>query len=111
MLTIILATAWTSFAGYLLWYVTSAKRNVSITVNDAEILWKLHKKSTNCAGHTWRLIKRRNSKISGFECECGYKYTQKRPLISNLPKNSSQNAKSTKQQQRMLSSGYVFPEQ
>ncbi|HLE74569.1 MAG TPA: hypothetical protein VI864_00795 [Candidatus Bathyarchaeia archaeon] len=109
MLTIILATAWASFTGYLLWYVTSAKRNVPITVSDAEILWRLHKKSTNCAGHKWRLIKRRN-RISGFECECGYRYTQKRPLISNLPKGSSQNPRIVDQQQRMPSSGYIYPE-
>jgi len=109
MLTIILATAWAAFTGYLLWYVTSAKCNVPITVNDAEILWKLHKKSTRCAGHKWRLIKRRN-RIAGFECECGYRYTQKRPLISNLPKNGSQNPKVAGQQQGMLSSGYIYPE-
>jgi hypothetical protein len=51
MLTIILPTVWAFFMGYLLWYVTSAKRNAAITVNDAKILWKMHKKSTNCPSH------------------------------------------------------------
>ena len=110
MLTIILPTVWTFFMGYLLWYVTSAKRNAAITVNDAKILWKMHKKSTNCAGHKWRLITRRGGKISGFECECGYKYTQKRPLISNLPKNSNPKLRNMDQQQKMLSSGYIYPD-
>lgn len=109
MLTIILPTVWVLFTGYLLWYATSAKSNVSITVNDAKILWKIHKKNTNCAGHKWRLITRRGGKVSGFECECGYKYTQKRPLISNMPKKSNQNLRST-DRQKMLSSGYIYPD-
>jgi len=88
MLTIILPIVWAFFMGYLLWYVTSAKCNAVITVNDAKILWKMHKKSTNCAGHKWRLITRRGGKISGFECECGYKYTQNRPIVSSMPRVS-----------------------
>jgi hypothetical protein len=79
---------WAFFMGYLLWYVTSAKRNAAITVNEAKILWKMHKKSTNCAGYKWRLITHRGGKISGFECDCGYKYTQKRPIVSSVPRVS-----------------------
>jgi len=87
MLIIILATSWALFATYLLWYATSAKCNASITFDDAKALWHIHKENTRCAGHKWRPIARKNGKISGFECECGYKYTQKRPLIYNKPKN------------------------
>lgn len=90
MLNILLLTIWTCFASYLLWYVTSAKRNVTITHSDAKALWKIHKKSTKCSGHKWRPTSRRNGKISGFECECGYKYTQKRPIISSMPKPRDQ---------------------
>ncbi|MBT0158433.1 hypothetical protein G4O51_00430 [Candidatus Bathyarchaeota archaeon A05DMB-2] len=86
VLTIILPTVWASFAGYLIWYVTSAKRNVTITLEDANTLWKIHKNSSNCTGHHWQPISRRGGKIFGFRCECGYKYTQKRPLVSSMPK-------------------------
>ena len=90
MIIIILSIIWAAFASYLLWYVTSAKRSVPITLNDAKALWKIHKKSTKCNGHKWRPTSHRGDKIAGFECECGYKYTQKRPLISSMPKPSDQ---------------------
>jgi hypothetical protein len=88
MLTAIVPTVCAFFMGCLLWYVTSAKRNATITANDAKILWKMHKKSTNCTGHKWHLTRSRSGKISGFECDCGYRYTQKRPLISSKPRVS-----------------------
>jgi hypothetical protein len=85
---ILLATIWASFTGYAVWYVTSAKRNVAITFDDAKTLWEIHKKNAKCAGRKWRSISRRGGKISGFECECGYKYNQKRPIVSSMPKNN-----------------------
>ena len=85
---IILAAIWVSFTGYAVWYLTSAKRNVPITFDEAKTLWKIHKKTAKCHGHKWRPISRRGGKISGFECECGYKYNQKRPILSSMPKNS-----------------------
>lgn len=84
---IIIAAIWASFTGYTVWYVTSAKRNVPITFDDAKTLWKIHKKTAKCAGHKWRPISCSGGKISGFECECGYKYNQKRPIVSSMPKN------------------------
>jgi len=85
---IILPVIWASFACCLLWYVTSAKRHVPITFNDAKTLWKIHKKNARCSGHKWHPISGKGGKISGFECECGYKYNQKRPIVSSMPKNS-----------------------
>ena len=64
---IILAAIWVSFTGYAIWYVTSAKRNVPITFDDAKTLWKIHKKNAKCAGHKWHPILRKSGKISGFE--------------------------------------------
>lgn len=89
MLTIILPTSWALFVAYLLWYATSAKCNVSITFDDAKALWHIHKKNTSCTGHKWRPVSRRSGKIFGFECECGYKYTQKRPIISSRPRTAT----------------------
>jgi hypothetical protein len=89
MLTIVLPATWAFFATYLVWFVTSAKRNATITFDDAKALWEIHKTNAKCASHKWRPISRKNGKISGFECECGYKYLQKRPIISSKPKSSS----------------------
>jgi len=89
LLTTITLSAWTFFTGYLLWYITSAKRDALITVNDAKVLWKLHKQSANCTGHKWRRVTCKSGKVLGFECECGYKYTQKRLLLSSPPKTNN----------------------
>ena len=79
-----------SFSCYLVWYVTSAKRNAPITLDDAKTLWKIHKKTTKCTGHKWHPISRRSGKNSGFECEGGYKYSKKRPIVSRMTKNTRQ---------------------
>ena len=94
MLTAILPASWAFFATYLAWFVTSAKCSVAISFDDAKALWQIHKKNTNCISHKWRPVSRRKGKISGFECECGYRYVQKRPIISRWPKNSHLNRRS-----------------
>jgi hypothetical protein len=88
MLTIILPASWALFALYLLWFVTSAKCSVAITFDDAKALWHIHKKNSKCSSRKWRPLSRKHGKISGFECGCGFRYTQKRPIISNRPKSS-----------------------
>ena len=84
MLTNIVLTVWVFFAGYLVWYTTAAKCDAPLTVNEARVLWKIHKRNTNCTRHKWRRITCKSGKVLGFECECGYKYTQKRLISSNL---------------------------
>jgi hypothetical protein len=87
---IIVATAaWAIFMAYLLWYMTSVKRSEPITVDEAKVLWKIHKKTARCKGHKWSPITRRGGKLKGFQCECGYKYSQKRPLVAGVPTRSS----------------------
>jgi hypothetical protein len=87
-LIIAIPATWALFASYLAWYATSAKRNVPITFDDAKALWHIHKKNARCNSHKWHPISRKGGKISGFECDCGYKYTQKKPLLSGRPKHS-----------------------
>ncbi len=90
---ILIVAIWASFTGYAVCYLTSAKRNVPITFDDAKTLWKIHKKNAKCHGHKWRPISGRGGKISGFECECAYKYNQKRPIVSSMPKNNHRDHK------------------
>ena len=66
--------------------LTVAKRSAPISKGDAEVLWAMHKKTSLCPAHKWKPTKRRKDKIIGFQCGCGYKYTQKRPLLSRMPK-------------------------
>lgn len=66
-------------------YFTKSKREASITRQDADILWKLHKRKTDCHGHKIQHLTLKNGQIKGFKCECGYRYIQKRPLLSQVP--------------------------
>lgn len=89
MLETITIILWGLFMLYLTWYFTSAKHHSPITPNEAKILWKIHKQNTQCNARKWRKIKR-GDKIVGFECECGYKHIQKRPLVIKPPMHNTQ---------------------
>jgi len=84
MWEIIASIIWACFAIYTIWYFTCAKHFAPITYNEARILWKIHIKNANCNGRRWREIRCKDA-IIGFECECGYKHIQRRPIISKLP--------------------------
>jgi hypothetical protein len=84
MIEIIASIIWAGFAAYAIWYFAVAKHYAPLTLNEAKILWKIHKQTTNCHSKMWREI-RRGKKIVGFECECGYKHIQKRPIRANKP--------------------------
>ena len=83
-LEILLFTFWTIFVVYATWYFTSAKHYAPLTYTEAKILWSIHKQSVKCNSKKWKPIKRGN-KIVGYECECGYKHVQKRPIVGNTP--------------------------
>ena len=90
MLEIIVATLWGTCAVYTIWYSTSAKHYAPITLTEAKLLWKIHRQSFNCNSRKWRKIKYRGE-IVGFECECGHKHIQRKPIVGSPP--SSYNAK------------------
>jgi hypothetical protein len=83
-LEILVFTVWTALVAYATWYFTSAKNYAPLTPNEAKILWKIHKQNINCNGKKWQAIKH-HGKIIGFKCECGYKHTQKRPIVASTP--------------------------
>ena len=83
-LEILMPTLWASFAVYTTWYLASAKHYAPLTLTEAKILWRIHKQNVQCKAKKWREIRRRG-KIIGFECECGYKHIQKRPVSANTP--------------------------
>ena len=84
MVQILFPTMWACFAVYIMWYVTSAKHCVPITRTEAKALWHIHKQSVRCNGKKCKEIKRRGQ-IVGFECACGYKHFQKRPIVGSTP--------------------------
>lgn len=96
MLEILVFASWLSLTAYAVWYSTVAKHYAPIAPHEAKILWKIHKQNVQCASKKWRAI-RRGKKIIGFECECGFKHIQKRPIVANAPTSTikSQNTKSS----------------
>jgi len=79
--TILLPAVWTCFAAYTTWYLTSAKQYAPLTLEEARLLWKIHKQEAQCKAKRWREIRHRG-KIIGFQCECGYKHVQKKPIVT-----------------------------
>jgi hypothetical protein len=75
---------WTFFVAYTTWYLTKAKYNAPISVDEARLLWRIHRRNVHCNARKWREIKHSN-KIVGFECECGYRHVQKRPVVGRPP--------------------------
>jgi hypothetical protein len=69
------------FGFYIAWIMLSAKRLVSMSLKEAEMLWKFHTKSNCCNAKTWQEITRKK-KIIGYTCECGYKHIQRKPMIN-----------------------------
>ncbi len=88
MLEALMVTAWSGFAVCAGWVFISAKTNTPITMEDAKVMWVMHKKNAECKSRKWQPVKKRKGKIVGFKCECGYKYEQKRPVLSRTPKRS-----------------------
>jgi hypothetical protein len=69
--------------------VATAKRAVPLTQHEAKIIWQLHKQNTACQSHKYQPITRKQGEITGFQCQCGYRYVQRRPLLSRMPKQST----------------------
>jgi hypothetical protein len=72
-------------------YLAAAKQNSPITRKDANIIWKLHKQTSLCNSHKMQPLILKNGDMTGFQCQCGYRYIQKRPLLSRTPANLTQN--------------------
>jgi hypothetical protein len=90
LLILAIPVIWLSFSVYLFWYITSASYNILISRKDAKTSWKIHKSNKNCVALKWKTLKLEDGKIIGYKCHCGHEYYQKKPIMSRMPKNSSQ---------------------
>ncbi len=84
ILEILMSGLWISFTAYAVWFTLLAKHYAPLTPTDVRILWRIHKQNIRCSSRRWREIKRGNE-VVGFECECGYKHIQKRPIVAHEP--------------------------
>ena len=83
-LWIVMPALWGCFTTYVVWYFTKAKRYSPLTPTEARQLWTIHKHDTRCNGKKWRRVKNGKQTV-GFQCECGYRHVQKKPLIAQTP--------------------------
>jgi hypothetical protein len=86
-LWIIAPTLWACLIVYVVWYSTKAKSCAPITSTEAKQLWAIHLQNTRCSSRKWRQLKHHGQTI-GFECGCGYKHVQHRPLVASTPTTS-----------------------
>jgi len=66
------------YIGYIL---LSARNVVPMTKDEIDSLWKFHKQTKCCNAKTWHEITKKK-KVIGYECECGFKQIQNKPLIN-----------------------------
>lgn len=83
-LYIIMPTLWGCFTVYLAWYFARAKHFSPVTPTEARQLWTIHKRDTRCNGRKWRQVKNGKQTV-GFQCECGYRHVQKKPIVAHAP--------------------------
>jgi hypothetical protein len=83
-LSMLMLSAWGCLTTYVSWYATKAKRSCAITPAEAKQLWTIHKQNAHCNGKKWHQLKKGKQTI-GFQCECGYRHTQKKPLVTHTP--------------------------
>jgi len=78
---VLVPAIWLSLGFATAWFLLSAKRVVPLSAKEAETLWKVHKQHKNCRAKKWNEITN-GQKLIGFECECGHKQVQRKPIIN-----------------------------
>ncbi len=76
-----------AFAAYFCWYAFVGKTLQPITTEDADLMWRMHKKDTGCTGSRITDMLSYRGKVVGFRCECGYEFKQKRLIGQSVEKN------------------------
>ena len=74
------------FGAYCYWYFCVAKTVQPLKKNEVDLMWKLHKKQTECAGSQIKELLRDKGGIVGFRCECGYEFKQQRLITQEARK-------------------------
>ena len=78
---VLIPAMWLSLGFVIAWFLVSAKRNVPLSREEAETLWKFHKQKECCGAESWLEIVKDN-KVVGFECDCGHRHVQTKHLIT-----------------------------
>jgi len=66
--------------------LATTKKDVPMTRKEVNLFYALHKKASNGCSHKMQPVTMKTGEFAGFQCECGYRYVQKRPLFSHAAK-------------------------
>jgi hypothetical protein len=78
---VLVPAIWLSLGLFIAWFLLSAQRSVVLSPEEAEMLWKIHKRKAQCKAKEYEMITHRG-KTTGFKCKCGHKHIQKKHLIT-----------------------------
>jgi hypothetical protein len=88
-LWIIAPSLWACFIAYVIWYSARVKTYAPITPTEARQLWVIHQQDSHCGSRKWRQLRKRGITV-GFECGCGHKHMQLRPIVAHPPSTTVQ---------------------
>jgi len=88
-LWIIAPSLWAGFLAYVIWYSARVKTYEPITRTEARQLWVIHQQDSHCGSTKWRQLRKRGVTV-GFECGCGHKHMQLRPVVAHLASTAVQ---------------------
>jgi hypothetical protein len=83
LLALLVSGFWATLVAYLLWYIFKAKTVQPLTLDDLALTWKVHKQRDGCNASRIHSMIKENDEVVGFQCECGYKFVQKRLITQN----------------------------
>ena len=82
---IAITAIWLSLVTYSIWFLFRAKTFQPLTLDNLALQWKLHKQKTGCSAKFLQSMIKKDNKIVGFSCECGYEFLQKRLITQRIP--------------------------
>lgn len=85
MLYLLVIGLWGLLFAYGTWYVLKAKTFQPLTLDDLALIWKLHKQQTGCDASRIHSLIKRDGQVVGFQCNCGYRYMQRRLITQRMP--------------------------
>jgi len=89
MLELLVWAFWSVFGAYSIWYFSQAETLQPVSIYDLTLTWEMHKLQTGCNASRLNCLFAKNGEIVGFDCECGYRFLQKRILTQKANEYAS----------------------
>jgi hypothetical protein len=86
---LLVAGVWLTFGAYATWFFFKAETFQPLALEDLVLAYKLHKRQAKCPTQRIQTLFVRDGWLVGFQCECGYKYVQKRLVSQRILKGNN----------------------